>query len=62
MKTISVIGAGTMGNGIAHCFAQKEFEVYLVDLSEDNLNNARITIAKNGIIPLKISINSTFFA
>ena len=47
MKKISVIGAGTMGNGIAHCFAQKEFEVYLVDLSEENLNNARITIAKN---------------
>ena len=36
-----------MGNGIAHCFAQKEFEVYLVDLSEKNLNNAKITIAKN---------------
>tara|TARA_B100001250_G_scaffold161081_1_gene138357 strand:+ start:698 stop:1585 length:888 start_codon:yes stop_codon:yes gene_type:complete len=47
MKTISVIGAGTMGNGIAHCFAQKDFEVYLVDLSEENLNNAKITIAKN---------------
>jgi 3-hydroxybutyryl-CoA dehydrogenase len=47
MKTISVIGAGTMGNGIAHCFAQKEFEVYLVDLSEENLNNAKMTIAKN---------------
>jgi len=47
MKTISVIGAGTMGNGIAHCFAQKEFEVYLVDLSKENLNNAKMTIAKN---------------
>ena len=47
MKTISVIGAGTMGNGIAHCFAQKDFEVYLVDLSEENLNNAKMTIAKN---------------
>ncbi len=47
MKKISVIGAGTMGNGIAHCFAQKEFEVYLVDLSNENLQNAKVTIAKN---------------
>ena len=47
MKKISVIGAGTMGNGIAHCFAQKEFEVYLIDLSNENLKNAEITIRKN---------------
>ncbi|MBF25251.1 MAG: 3-hydroxybutyryl-CoA dehydrogenase [Flavobacteriales bacterium] len=47
MKKISVIGAGTMGNGIAHCFAQKEFEVALVDLSIENLNNAKTTISKN---------------
>ncbi len=47
MKKISVIGAGTMGNGIAHCFAQKEFEVYLVDLSNENLKNAKATIEKN---------------
>jgi len=47
MKKISVIGAGTMGNGIAHCFAQKEFEVYLIDLSNENLKNAKETIEKN---------------
>ena len=47
MKKISVIGAGTMGNGIAHCFAQKEFEVYLIDLSNENLKNAKATIEKN---------------
>jgi len=47
MKTISVIGAGTMGNGIAHCFAQKEFNVYLVDLSEEALKNAEKNIKKN---------------
>ena len=47
MKTISVIGAGTMGNGIAHCFAQKGFEVYLVDLSIDSLKHAEETIIKN---------------
>tara|TARA_B100000902_G_scaffold397632_1_gene462005 strand:+ start:1204 stop:2091 length:888 start_codon:yes stop_codon:yes gene_type:complete len=47
MKKISVIGAGTMGNGIAHCFAQKEFEVALIDLSVENLNYAKATINKN---------------
>ncbi len=47
MKTISVIGSGTMGNGIAHCFAQKGFEVYLVDLSVESLENAKKTIEKN---------------
>jgi 3-hydroxybutyryl-CoA dehydrogenase len=34
MKNISVIGAGTMGNGIAHVFAMKGFKVSLVDISE----------------------------
>ena len=34
MKNISVIGAGTMGNGIAHTFAQSGFTVKLIDLSE----------------------------
>ena len=32
MKNIAVIGAGTMGNGIAHCFAQSGFNVSLIDL------------------------------
>ena len=47
MKTISVIGSGTMGNGIAHLFAQHGFEVALVDLSPDQLNKGMATIAKN---------------
>ena len=47
MKNITVIGAGTMGNGIAHAFAQKDFNVNLVDISADALNNALATIEKN---------------
>lgn len=47
MKFITVIGAGTMGNGIAHVFAQSGFEVTLVDISADALNRALETIKKN---------------
>ena len=47
MKNVSVIGAGTMGNGIAHCFAQKGFNVNLIDLSLDSLEKAKIKISKN---------------
>ena len=47
MKNISVIGAGTMGNGIAHVFAQSGFKVKLIDISEDALNRAMATIEKN---------------
>jgi 3-hydroxybutyryl-CoA dehydrogenase len=47
MKNITVIGAGTMGNGIAHVFAQNGFVVSLVDLSQDNLDKAIATITKN---------------
>jgi len=47
MKRISVIGSGTMGNGIAHVFAQRGFEVTLVDISEDALKKAKATIEKN---------------
>ena len=47
MKKITVIGAGTMGNGIAHAFAQKNFNVNLVDISENALNIALSTIEKN---------------
>jgi 3-hydroxybutyryl-CoA dehydrogenase len=47
MKNITVIGSGTMGNGIAHLFAQHGFAVSLVDLSIDQLNKALATIAKN---------------
>lgn len=44
---ISVIGAGTMGNGIAHVFAQHGFHVNLVDISQDQLDKALQTITKN---------------
>ena len=47
MKNISVIGAGTMGNGIAHVFAMKGFKVSLVDISEAALEKAVATIDKN---------------
>ena len=47
MKNITVIGAGTMGNGIAHTFAQKNFNVSLVDISADSLERAIDTIGKN---------------
>ncbi len=47
MKNITVIGAGTMGNGIAHVFAQKDFNVHLVDISQDALDKAVATIGKN---------------
>ena len=47
MKNITVIGAGTMGNGIAHVFAMKDFKVTLADISEDALLRAMATISKN---------------
>lgn len=47
MKHISVIGSGTMGNGIAHTFAQNGYTVSLVDISQDALNKAVETIGKN---------------
>lgn len=47
MKNITVIGAGTMGNGIAHVFAQNGFTVSLVDVSKDALEKAMNTVAKN---------------
>jgi 3-hydroxybutyryl-CoA dehydrogenase len=47
MKKIAVIGAGTMGNGIAHVFAQSGFPVSLIDVSEAQLQKALQTIAKN---------------
>lgn len=47
MKNIAVIGAGTMGNGIAHVFAQNGFEVQLVDISQDALDKGIKTITKN---------------
>jgi 3-hydroxybutyryl-CoA dehydrogenase len=47
MKNIAVIGAGTMGNGIAHVFAQNGFTVQLIDLNEAQLEKAVATISKN---------------
>jgi len=44
---IAVIGAGQMGNGIAHVFAQHGFPVTLIDVSQDALDRGRSTIAKN---------------
>jgi 3-hydroxybutyryl-CoA dehydrogenase len=47
MKNIAVIGAGTMGNGIAHVFAQHEFDVNLIDISEEALSRGLSNIEKN---------------
>ena len=47
MKNITVVGAGTMGNGIAHVFAQKNYKVNLVDISQDSLDKAIKVIEKN---------------
>ncbi|MBK7433616.1 MAG: 3-hydroxybutyryl-CoA dehydrogenase [Chitinophagaceae bacterium] len=47
MKNISVIGAGTMGNGIAHVFAQSGFNVNLIDVNPSQLQRAMATITKN---------------
>ncbi|QXP57961.1 3-hydroxybutyryl-CoA dehydrogenase [Cellulophaga sp. HaHa_2_95] len=47
MKNIAVIGAGTMGNGIAHVFAQNGFKVHLIDIAEASLEKGMATITKN---------------
>ncbi len=47
MDKIAIIGAGTMGNGIAHVFAQNGYSVNLVDISEDSLGRGMATITKN---------------
>jgi 3-hydroxybutyryl-CoA dehydrogenase len=47
MKKVAVIGAGTMGNGIAHTFAQHDFTVHLIDLSADTLKRGLETIDRN---------------
>lgn len=55
---IAVVGAGQMGNGIAHVFAQSGFNVTMIDVSQQALDRGRVTIAKNierqvkkGIVP-----------
>lgn len=47
MKNIAVIGAGTMGNGIAHTFAQFDYKVSLIDVSQTSLDKGMATIGKN---------------
>jgi 3-hydroxybutyryl-CoA dehydrogenase len=47
MKNVAVIGAGTMGNGIAHTFAQSGFKVALIDINEISLEKGMATIVKN---------------
>ncbi len=47
MKNIAVIGSGTMGNGIAHTFAQFGYQVNLIDINIDALGRAIATITKN---------------
>ena len=47
MKNVAVIGAGTMGNGIAHVFAQFNHQVHLIDVSQTALDKAIATIGKN---------------
>ena len=47
IKNITVIGAGTMGNGICHVFAQCGYNVSMMDISQDAMNRAMQTIAKN---------------
>ena len=47
MKNIAVIGAGTMGNGIAHTFAQYNYNVQLIDISQKSLDKGIAAISKN---------------
>ena len=47
MKNIAVIGSGTMGNGIAHVFAQFGYKVSLIDISQASLDKGMATISKN---------------
>ena len=47
IKNVTVIGAGTMGNGICHVFANHGYNVSMMDISQDAMNKAMATIAKN---------------
>jgi 3-hydroxybutyryl-CoA dehydrogenase len=47
IRTITVIGAGTMGNGICHVFAQCGYHVHMMDVNQDAMNRALATIGKN---------------
>jgi 3-hydroxybutyryl-CoA dehydrogenase len=50
MKNIAVIGAGTMGNGIAHTFAQFNYKVQLIDVSEKSLKKGMGWLLKNELL------------
>ncbi len=58
-EKIAVIGAGTMGNGIAHAFAQSGYQVNLIDISEEALQKGLATIGKNMDRQIKKEIIST---
>ena len=61
MKNIAVIGAGTMGNGIAHVFAQNNYKVHLIDISQEAIDKGIATISGNLdrlIVKEKISIET----
>lgn len=47
IKTVSVIGAGTMGNGIVHVFAQNGYDVHMIDIAQNALDKALANISKN---------------
>lgn len=47
IKTVTVIGSGTMGNGICHVFAQHGFKVHMMDINQNALDKAMVTIGKN---------------
>jgi len=47
MKNIAIIGSGTMGTGIAHTFAQFNYNVHLIDISETSLKKGMSEIAYN---------------
>ena len=47
IKNVSVIGGGTMGNGIAHVFAQNGYKVTLIDIRQEAIDKAMATITKN---------------
>src|SRR5580658_6841892 len=47
LKTITIIGSGTMGNGISHVFAQCGFDVHMMDINQGALDKALVTIGKN---------------
>ena len=47
IKTITVVGSGTMGNGICHVFAQNGYKVNMMDINQSALDKAKVTIGKN---------------